>query len=137
MKVDGNNAQPDISVQIKVQGNSQTGKFQTKDEKVASTQDKSQAKQLPEDLSNIDKYTKEEMPVSEKVVIDAIERANKALQGPNTRFQFSVHKKTHEIMVKVIDNDTGEVIREVPPEKTLDLVAKMWEMAGIIVDERR
>jgi flagellar protein FlaG len=137
MRVDGNNVQPDSSVQIKVQGNSQPDKTQTNDEKVVSTQDKSQAKQLPDDLNNVDKYTKEAMTVSEKAVIDAIEKANKALQGPNTRFQFSVHKKTHEIMVKVIDNDTGKVIREVPPEKTLDLVAKMWEMAGIIVDERR
>jgi flagellar protein FlaG len=40
-------------------------------------------------------------------------------------------------MVKVINSDTNEIIREIPPEKTLDLVAKMWEMAGIIVDERR
>ncbi|HEX3029893.1 MAG TPA: flagellar protein FlaG, partial [Clostridia bacterium] len=47
------------------------------------------------------------------------------------------HQKTKQIMVKVIDSDTGDVIREIPPEKTLDMVAKMWEMAGIVVDERR
>ena len=88
-------------------------------------------------LSQINSLEKKEMPVSEKVVIDAIERANKAISGANTRFEFSIHKKTKEIMVKVIDTDTGDVIREIPPEKTLDMVARMWEMAGIVVDERR
>ena len=35
------------------------------------------------------------------------------------------------------DVDTDEVIREIPPEKSLDMLQKMWEMAGILVDERR
>lgn len=78
-----------------------------------------------------------ELPISEKVVINMIEKANKAISGANTKFEFSIHEKTKEIMIKVIDSDTNKVIREIPPERTLDLVAKMWEMAGIIVDERR
>jgi len=77
------------------------------------------------------------LPISEKVVIEAIEKANRAIDGARTEFRFSIHKQTHEISVKVIDKDKGEVIREIPPEKVLDMVAKMWEMAGIIVDERR
>ena len=77
------------------------------------------------------------LPVSEKFIIDAIEKANKAIEGTRTEFRFSIHKETHEISVKVLDKDNGEVIREIPPEKVLDMVAKMWEMAGIIVDEKR
>ncbi len=75
--------------------------------------------------------------VSEKVVIEAIERANKALEGVYTSFEFSIHEKTRAISVKVLNRDTHEVIREIPPERILDLVAKMWEMAGILVDEKR
>ena len=74
--------------------------------------------------------------LSEKVVIEAIEDANKALEMVNKRFEFSVHEKTKEIMVKIVDSETDEVIREIPPEKILDLIAKMCEMAGILVDER-
>lgn len=77
------------------------------------------------------------LSVGEKVILETIERANKAVQGVSTCFKFSVHKETHEIMVKVLNSETNEVIREIPPEKVLDMVAKMWEMAGIIVDERR
>ena len=87
--------------------------------------------------SQLSEYEKKELPISERVVIDAIEKANKAILGANTKFEFSIHEKTKEIMVKVVDAETHELIREIPPEKILDMVAKMWEMAGIIVDERR
>lgn len=74
--------------------------------------------------------------VAEGQLIRAIERAVKSLQGPQTTLEISIHEKTHDIMVKVLNKDTGELIREVPPEKTLDLVASMMEIAGILVDEK-
>ncbi|CAN7156694.1 flagellar protein FlaG [Paenibacillus sp. LjRoot56] len=74
--------------------------------------------------------------VGEEQVIKAIERANKALQGAMTSFEFSIHEKTHEIMVKVVDKESGETLREIPAEKTLDMVARMWELAGIVVDKK-
>ncbi|MBY3619234.1 flagellar protein FlaG [Acinetobacter sp. CUI P1] len=74
--------------------------------------------------------------VAEEQLIRTIERAVKSLQGPQTTLEISIHEKTHDIMVKVLNKDTGELIREVPPEKTLDLVAKMMEIAGILVDEK-
>lgn len=79
----------------------------------------------------------ETFSLGEEQLIAAIERANRALQGNFTSFEFSIHEGTKEIMVKVLNRDTGEVIREIPSEKVLDLVAKMWEMAGVFVDERR
>ena len=75
--------------------------------------------------------------IGETQLIKVIEKANKALQGHNTSFEFSIHEGTKEIMVKVLDKDTGEIIREIPSEKILDLVAKLWEASGIFVDERR
>jgi flagellar protein FlaG len=80
---------------------------------------------------------KAEMTVSEKIVYQAIERANEAILVANRRFEYTIHEKTKEIMVKVIDAETNEVIREIPPEKILDLVATIWEMMGLIIDEKR
>jgi flagellar protein FlaG len=76
------------------------------------------------------------LSVGEGQLIRNIERAVKALQGPETTLNVSIHEKTHEIMVKVLNRETGELIREIPSEKTLDLVAKMMEIAGIMIDER-
>ncbi|SHH20871.1 flagellar protein FlaG [Tepidibacter thalassicus] len=72
----------------------------------------------------------------EKKLIEAIEKANKELIGVNTHLKFSVHEKTKQIVVKIIDNETKEVIKEIPPEKILDMVADMCERAGIFVDKR-
>lgn len=82
-------------------------------------------------------YPEYKPTIAEKTVIDAIEKANKKLSGVMAEFEFSIHDETKQIMVKVINKDTKETIREIPPEKTLDMVAHLWEMAGIIVDERR
>ncbi|MGG1518904.1 flagellar protein FlaG [Paenibacillus oryzisoli] len=79
----------------------------------------------------------ENVTISDTQVVKAIEHAIKAMQGRSTSLEFSVHQKTKLISVKVMDKDTGEVIREIPPEKSLDFVAKLWQMAGILVDEKR
>ena len=66
---------------------------------------------------------------------DAVKRAN--LKMEHTRCEYSYHKKTNRVSIKVINSDTNEVVREIPPEKSLDMLQKMWEMAGILVDEKR
>lgn len=67
----------------------------------------------------------------------AIEEANKKVTGFERHFKYSIHEKTNEVMVKIIDTKTNEVVKELPPEKTLDAIAKMLELAGILVDEKR
>jgi len=66
----------------------------------------------------------------------AVEQTNKLLLGRDDRFEFKVHERTGRIMVKLIDKETDEVIKEIPPEKILDLVASIWDLVGILVDER-
>lgn len=92
-------------------------------------------KTIPEE--RIQQEENKAAPLSEKTIIGAIEKANHALISSNRALEFSVHEKTKEIMVKVIDTETKEVIREIPSEKILDMVANILEMAGILVDERR
>lgn len=72
---------------------------------------------------------------SEATMDDAVKRAN--LRMEHTRCEYSYHKKTNRVSIKVINSDTNEVVREIPPEKSLDMLQKMWEMAGILVDEKR
>lgn len=72
---------------------------------------------------------------SEATIDDAVKSANRRME--HTRCEYSYHKKTNRVSIKVLDADTNEVIREIPPEKSLDMLQKMWEMAGILVDERR
>lgn len=65
----------------------------------------------------------------------AINELNKS--NPNSVVQFGVHEATHRMTIKILDKDTRKVIKEFPAEKTLDLIAKAWELAGFMVDEIR
>ena len=68
---------------------------------------------------------------------DAIDKVNKKIEPTKTRCEFSYHEETKRISIKVIDQKTEETIREIPPEETLDMLSKIWELAGLMVDERR
>ncbi len=55
----------------------------------------------------------------------------------NTEAVFGFHEKTNRVTIKIVDRNTKEVVKEFPPDKTLDMIAKAWELAGIMVDERK
>jgi len=78
-----------------------------------------------------------EYPINERVVSEAVDKMNKVVEGYNRRFEYKIHEGTNDIMIRVIDETTKEVIREIPPKKILDMIASMLEMAGLMVDERR
>lgn len=54
----------------------------------------------------------------------------------NSEAVFGFHEDTNRVTIKIVDKSTKEVIKELPPEKTLDMIARVWEMAGILIDER-
>jgi flagellar protein FlaG len=76
-----------------------------------------------------------------QVVSDPLKKAiaemNKKINNSNEEAVFGVHEETNRVMIKIVDKDTKEVVKEFPPEKTLDMIAKVWEVAGILVDEKR
>ena len=74
--------------------------------------------------------------ISETQISEAVRRANRSLEWAKRHFEYSVHEKTNTFVVRVYDSESDELIREIPPERILDLVARLWEIAGLIVDER-
>lgn len=58
-------------------------------------------------------------------------------QIAKTHCAYAYDEVTKRVSIKVFDDETDELIREVPPEKSLEALKKMWEIAGIIIDEKR
>ena len=77
---------------------------------------------------------KDQQPSHEQIR-KAVEKLNRSMQ--NTEAVFGIHEDTNRVTIKILDKSTKEVIKELPPEKTLDMIAKVWELAGILIDERR
>ena len=64
----------------------------------------------------------------------AVEEINR--KAKSSEVIFGIHDATNRVTIKVVDKGTKEVIREFPPDETLDMIAKVWELAGIMIDER-
>lgn len=67
---------------------------------------------------------------------EIVEEASRALETINTELTFRVHKGTGRTLVQLIERDTKRVVREIPPEKMLDIVAGIWEWAGLMIDRK-
>ncbi|MCL2051949.1 MAG: flagellar protein FlaG [Lachnospiraceae bacterium] len=79
--------------------------------------------------------TKDQEMISADQIKKAVDTLNKNMA--HSEAVFGVHEKTNRVTIKIVDKDTKELIKELPPEKTLDMIAKAWELAGLLVDERR
>lgn len=75
-------------------------------------------------------------PMSEELLERSIQQANKNLIYQNRVIERAVHDVTKAIMYTVKDTVTHEVIAEFPPKRIQDMIAKMWELAGLFVDEK-
>ena len=81
-------------------------------------------------------FYQEEATATNERLKEAVARFNKS-SGANSEAVFGIHEGTNRVTIKIVDKTTKETIKELPPEKTLDMIAKVWEMAGILVDEKR
>lgn len=77
---------------------------------------------------------KAELPQGNEALRKAVEEINK--NAKNSEAVFGFHEKTNRVTIKIVDKDSKEVLKEFPPEKTLDMIAKVWEMAGLMVDQK-
>lgn len=66
---------------------------------------------------------------------EKIDDMNNIMETLEEQLSFELHDKTDRIMAQVINIETKEVIKEMPPEEMLDLAARIHEMVGLIIDE--
>jgi len=78
-------------------------------------------------------YNQQEL---EEEVRESVKDVNEIVDQVKEGLSFQIHEDTEELMVQVIDINTDEVIKELPPEEMLDLKARIHEMVGILIDEK-
>jgi len=69
-------------------------------------------------------------------VADAIEMLNKALERAPTKAIISRDESLNRYIVKVADENSGEVIRELPSEAILKFARNLQELKGLLFDEK-
>jgi len=73
---------------------------------------------------------------TEKMAEKIAETMNKAISELSIRITFSVDKASGRRIIKVVNSETKEVIRQIPPDEMLKLVAQVHKMMGLLLNER-
>ncbi len=102
----------------------------------------------PQPKAGVARITSAERPAGEAApnggvlpekVEQAVKQINDYLQSVQRNLQFSVDRDTKQIVVKVIDAKTGEVVRQIPPESALEIARNMARMKpdqGLLLAQR-
>ncbi len=77
---------------------------------------------------------REEVPREE--VQQATEKLNRLMGLVERRLKFEIHDESNRVMVKIIDEKSGEILREVPPKKVLDMLSSFADYVGLLVDKK-
>ena len=117
-----------LDAAVQPEASTQAGLSQTADKKPTVQNFFTEKDQEDKDLSE-EKDAKQGTQLKK-----AVNDLNKQMK--NSEAIFGIHDKTTRVTINIIDKTTKEVIKEYPPEETLDMIAKVWEIAGILVDEK-
>ncbi len=69
-------------------------------------------------------------------VSDAVERIRTQVQGLQRDLNFSVDDSTGQVVVQVLDGDSGKVVRQIPSEDILRLAERLDEMRSLLFEAK-
>lgn len=78
------------------------------------------------------KNNKKNQEYSKNELDDALKKINSFLKDEHTHAEYSYHKEFGDLMIKIVDDNTKEVIMELPPEKILDMIASICKQFGLL-----
>jgi len=81
---------------------------------------------------------KQEPAVTEKSVQEAVNKANVMLaeSGSNETISFAYEEKLNQLYVKIVDQNSGAVVREIPSKDFIRHQIALREMIGLILDKK-
>ncbi len=95
-----------------------------------------------EELKNrLEARDREERDEKDESLLDrlngAVREMNEEARIAHLSYRFRLHEDSERWMVQIVDILEDEVIREIPPENVLDLSARVQDLVGLMLDQRR
>ncbi len=97
----------------------------------ANNKDKEQQQPINNNQTSEDKKSL----MNQEDINNALNKLNDTLETYNQHLRFKYFEDAERMMVQVVDMPTQEVIKEIPPEEILEMVSRIKEMVGVILDE--
>lgn len=95
-----------------------------------------QAQQVSEQETRAKDSIQETEEISAEQLEAAIDRLNELMKDGQRSLAFSVDKEQDEVIVKVMDMKTNEVIRQIPNEEALKFAKNLEGVLGVIFNDR-
>ena len=80
--------------------------------------------------------TENRQEISSEKLQKAVDSVNEFLQINNSELKFIYHEGLEQYFVQLVNSETEEVVREIPPKKLLDVFYEMQKLAGMIIDKK-
>ena len=120
-----------------IQRNSQnTPTKQATSEMTESSQSQAGVKNVVKAAGNKQTSDLKHEGISKEIIEEAVKSVNEFLHIEHKSSKFVLHDGLDKYFVRLVDADTEEVIKEIPPERLLDAFYEMQKLAGMIVDEK-
>ncbi|MCK5507245.1 MAG: flagellar protein FlaG [Desulfobacterales bacterium] len=135
-----------INVGVAVQSQGQGYKTKS-DESIAPVK----VSRIEDQKVRLDLHIKDDQRIKEKKNVDEEQKGKENAQVSqallddlennintihNVGLEFSMHEESGRTMIKVVEKDTGDLIRQIPPEEVLDLISRVNDVLGIFFDKR-
>jgi flagellar protein FlaG len=117
---------------MRVEAAALAGASQPKVETPAEATDRSR-KEAMEGMAAAAEQKKQTKAVQPEEILDKIKTLT---QDGAFSVRFEMHPKTGQFVARLVDAESGEVIRQLPPEEMLELSAKLEELRGNIVNAK-
>ena len=105
----------------------------------APHQSESAAKPVRSANSTVDADLRTSVPApapTKDQVEQAAVRVKEALRGTTSRLEIEIDSDLHKVVVKILNGESGEIIRQIPSQELLDLAKQLGDPKGLLIRER-
>ncbi|WP_457639917.1 flagellar protein FlaG [Persephonella sp.] len=98
--------------------------------------DRAQVQKVQQQQNSQQVKDKQQQQIPEEVLKNAVENLNKKLEMLNSQLKVETDEDTGIRVIKIVDKETNEVIRQIPPEVMLKIAKYLDEVAGLLFNEK-
>ena len=74
-------------------------------------------------------------PIKERLE-QAAARVKEVLRGTTSRLEIEIDSDSHKAVIKILNGESGEIIRQIPAQELLDLAKHLDDPKGLLIQER-
>lgn len=105
-------------------------------ERTPATEHLAAAKQAAAPTLTLTSVQKPDAVADNEKITNAVKNINKTIQALSQNLEFSLDKEDSRVIVKIVDQQTKEVLRQIPTEETLEIARSLDKLKGLLIHQQ-